>query len=71
MTFTAPIFMELMNTFFYLLYNILSKSDENVENTDKISFAVSSNVWLALHWLSQSQSKNMDSMGANLLMSLC
>jgi len=41
--------MELMNTFFYLLYNILSKSDENVENTDKISFAVSSNVWLALH----------------------
>ena len=36
--------MKLMDEFFYLLYNILSKSDENVENTDKISFTVSSNV---------------------------
>jgi hypothetical protein len=59
-----------MNEFFYLLYNSLSKSDENVENADKISFTVSSNVWLPLHRLSQSQSKNTDSMGANSLMSL-
>jgi hypothetical protein len=63
--------MKLMNKFFISHITFYLNQKKSVENTDKISFTVSINVWLALHRLSQRQSKNMDSMGANSLMSLC